>query len=113
MQAKGNEISNSFLDAKLNRVVPPRVPFYRNICLSDGDDLLRCLYITLWCDFWGGLPGHLQLDSTYYSRAFGDGPRHFESWSSDELDPPGPGQGGTPNSYLTTAMGEHLSSRQI
>ncbi|GFU62267.1 hypothetical protein TNCV_4859781 [Trichonephila clavipes] len=54
-------------------------------------------------------PGHPQAPNGY-SRAFGDGPHNFESWSSDEDDI----KAGTssPN-YHTTPTGGRLSSRQI
>ncbi|GFX39610.1 hypothetical protein TNCV_2103541 [Trichonephila clavipes] len=43
-------------------------------------------------------------------RAFGDGPRNFEPWSSDEDDT----RVGTPSpNYHTSPMGGRLSSRQI
>ncbi|GFT22464.1 hypothetical protein TNCV_3274291 [Trichonephila clavipes] len=43
-----------------------------------------------------------------YSMAFGDGPRHFESWSSDEDD----ACADSPSlNYHTTPTGGRLSSR--
>ncbi|GFT22211.1 uncharacterized protein TNCV_3272491 [Trichonephila clavipes] len=48
--------------------------------------------------------------STGYSRAFGDGPRNFEPWSSDEDDT----LARAPSlNYYTTPMGGRLNSRQI
>ncbi|GFV55454.1 uncharacterized protein TNCV_3776411 [Trichonephila clavipes] len=45
-----------------------------------------------------------------YTRAFGDGPRNFEPWSSDVEDT----RGGTPSpSYHTTPTGGRFGSRQI
>ncbi|GFU75707.1 putative DD41D transposase [Trichonephila clavipes] len=45
-----------------------------------------------------------------YTRAFGDGPRNFEPWSSDVDDT----LAGTPSpNYRTTPTGGHFSSRQI
>ncbi|GFT32154.1 hypothetical protein TNCV_428021 [Trichonephila clavipes] len=45
-----------------------------------------------------------------YTRAFGDGPRNFEPWSSDVNDT----RAGTPSpNYPTTPMGGRFSSRQI
>ncbi|GFT55151.1 SEC14-like protein 2 [Trichonephila clavipes] len=52
------------------------------------------------------LPAHL----LNFPRAFGDGPRNFELWSSDEDDT----SAGTPSpNYHTTPTRGHLSSRQI
>ncbi|GFU74558.1 hypothetical protein TNCV_616041 [Trichonephila clavipes] len=45
-----------------------------------------------------------------YTRAFGDGPRNFEPWSSDVDDT----LAGTPSpNYRTTPTGGRFSSRQI
>ncbi|GFT46426.1 hypothetical protein TNCV_1566511 [Trichonephila clavipes] len=45
-----------------------------------------------------------------YTRAFGDGPRHFEPWSSDEDYT----STGTPSSYYhTPPTGGHLNSGPI
>ncbi|GFX96405.1 hypothetical protein TNCV_2055221 [Trichonephila clavipes] len=52
--------------------------------------------------------GRLTIDSC--TRAFGDGPRSSESWSSDEDDT----LAGTPSlNYHTTPTGGRLSSRWI
>ncbi|GFX10085.1 hypothetical protein TNCV_4539561 [Trichonephila clavipes] len=46
----------------------------------------------------------------HYTRAFGDGPRNFEPWSSDVDDT----RAGTPSpNYHTTPTGGRFSSRQI
>ncbi|GFS87306.1 hypothetical protein TNCV_2479461 [Trichonephila clavipes] len=54
---------------------------------------------------------YLEGDTVIYMEAFGDGPRHFEPWSSEEddtpeLSPPSP-------NYHTTPTGGRLSSRRI
>ncbi|GFT41868.1 hypothetical protein TNCV_1667231 [Trichonephila clavipes] len=61
----------------------------------------------------GGLRPQVQKQngvSVTNTRAFDDGPRHFEPWSSD-VDDTG---AGTPSpNYHTTPTGGRLSSRQI
>ncbi|GFV57815.1 uncharacterized protein TNCV_3071941 [Trichonephila clavipes] len=52
----------------------------------------------------------MDLVQPSYTRAFGDGPRHFEPWSSDQ-DDTGAGTP-SPNNH-TTSTGGRLSSRQI
>ncbi|GFW22555.1 putative DD41D transposase [Trichonephila clavipes] len=53
--------------------------------------------LTVWC-------------ALCYTRAFGDGPRNFEPWSSDVDDT----RAGTPSpNYHTTPTGGRFSSQQI
>ncbi|GFT70234.1 hypothetical protein TNCV_3456831 [Trichonephila clavipes] len=87
---------------------PLQVPVFPGISLlcrhTSCEKTIRLHFIPLG----PGLPQDFvasKIKDNIYSRAFGDGPRHFEQWSSDEDDP-------SPN-YRTPSTGVRLSSRQI
>ncbi|GFX08037.1 hypothetical protein TNCV_1237171 [Trichonephila clavipes] len=59
---------------------------------------------------YGSKPPDAKSIKRCYARAFGDGPRNFEPWSSDVDDT----RAGTPSfNYHTTPTGGRFSSRQI
>ncbi|GFS63969.1 hypothetical protein TNCV_1129451 [Trichonephila clavipes] len=52
---------------------------------SVGDQVLECIKHCAYCNSSSALSG-LWAEHHDYTRAFGDGSRNFEPWSSDEDD---------------------------